>query len=231
MKVIIVGAGKVGYQLVESLVNENHDVIVIDSNQSVIDKLNDNFDVLALKGNGVSSRLLEKLDCASADLLIAVTDSDEANIVSCITAKRLGTNSVIARVRNPEYVAELEFMQKNLDIAYIINPELAAAREIVRLLLNTHTSYAVDLANGRVRISEVPLDVNNEITNKQIKDLELPDAVIIAAIARNGSVIIPNGFDYIYPKDILYVMGERTAVDNFARGMGVLVDNNKVRVY
>jgi trk system potassium uptake protein TrkA len=229
VKVIIVGAGKVGYQLVESLVNENHDVIVIDSNQSVIDKLNDNFDVLALKGNGVSSRLLEKLDCASADLLIAVTDSDEANIVSCITAKRLGTNSVIARVRNPEYVAELEFMQKNLDIAYIINPELAAAREIVRLLLNTHTSYAVDLANGRVRISEVPLDVNNEITNKQIKDLDLPDAVIIAAIARNGSVIIPNGFDYIYPKDILYVMGERTAVDNFARGMGVLVDNNKVR--
>lgn len=229
MKVIIIGAGKVGYQLVESLVNENHDVTVVDNNQNVIDKLNDNFDVLAMKGNGVSSRLLEKLDCAGADLLIAVTNSDEANIVSCITAKRLGTNSVIARVRNPEYVAELDFMQKNLDIEYIINPEYATAKEILRLLLNSHTSYAVDLAKGRVRISEVPINATADLINKQLKDIDLPASVIITAIARNGNVIIPNGFDYIYPQDTIYVMGERAAVDAFARSMGVLVDNSKVR--
>ncbi|HZK23948.1 MAG TPA: Trk system potassium transporter TrkA [Oscillospiraceae bacterium] len=229
MKVIIIGAGKVGYQLVESLVNENHDVTVVDNNQNVIDKLNDNFDVLAMKGNGVSSRLLEKLDCSSADLLIAVTNSDEANIVSCITAKRLGTNSVIARVRNPEYVAELDFMQKNLDIECIINPEYATAQEILRLLLNSHTSYAVDLAKGRVRISEVPINATANLSNKQIKDIDLPESVIITAIARNGNVIIPNGFDYIYPQDTIYIMGERAAVDAFARSMGVLIDNSKVR--
>jgi len=116
VKIVIIGAGKVGYQLVESLLNENHDITVIDNSQDVIDKLNDNFDVLAIKGNGVSSQLLVKSDCANADLLIAVTNSDEANIVSCITAKKLGTKSVIARVRNPEYVSELKFMQKNIAV-------------------------------------------------------------------------------------------------------------------
>ena len=84
MKVIVVGAGKVGTQLVESLLNEKHDVTVIDNSQEVINNLNDNFDVLAIKGNGVSSSLLRDVECSAADLLIAVTDSDEANIVSCI---------------------------------------------------------------------------------------------------------------------------------------------------
>ncbi|NLZ38259.1 MAG: Trk system potassium transporter TrkA [Firmicutes bacterium] len=231
MKTIIIGAGKVGYQLVESLLHENHDITVIDSSQDVIDKLNDNFDVLTLKGNGVSSQLLMQADCANADLLIAVTNSDEANIVSCITAKKLGTKSVIARVRNPEYVTELEFMQKNLEIEYIINPELAAAQEIMRLLLDSYNSYAVDFAKGRVRIIEVQIDSYSDLANRQIKDLDLPESIIIAAISRKGKVMIPNGFDFIYPKDNLYVLGERNSIDLFVRSLGVPIahDNEKIR--
>lgn len=229
MKAVIVGAGKVGSQLVESLLNENHDVIVIDNNQKVIDKLNDNFDILAIKGNGVSSELLKKIECKDADLLIAVTDSDEANIVTCITAKKIGTKNVIARVRNPEYVLELEFMQKSLGIDHIINPELATAHEIMRMLLNTHVSYAEDFAKGRVRISEIQVSSNSNLINKQIKDIGLPKSIIITAIARNGDIIIPNGADYIYPKDTLYVMGERDNVDAFAKGEGVQIITNKTR--
>ena len=90
MKVIIIGAGKVGSQLVETLLNDKHDVTVIDISQEIIDNFTDNFDVLAIKGNGVSSSLLREVDCGKADLLIAVTDRDEANIVSSITAKNWG---------------------------------------------------------------------------------------------------------------------------------------------
>ncbi|MGI5875855.1 MAG: Trk system potassium transporter TrkA [Dethiobacteria bacterium] len=229
MRVVIIGAGEVGFQIVESLSNENHDVIVIDSNQDVIDKLDDNFDVLAIKGNGISSSLLTSIDCGSGDLLIAVTDSDEANLVSCITAKKLGTKGVIARVRNPQYLPELGFMRKNLGIDHIINPELATAHEIMRLLFNTHASYAEDFAKGRIRILEVQIGPTSTLIQKQVKNIELPEAIVIVAITRNGEVIIPNGEEYIHYKDTLYVIGERGSVDHFARSAGVQIINNRVK--
>ncbi|NLM52882.1 MAG: Trk system potassium transporter TrkA [Firmicutes bacterium] len=229
MKVIIVGAGKVGTQLVESLLNEKHEVTVIDNSQQVINNLNDNFDVLAVKGNGVSSSLLQEVECAQADLLIAVTDSDEANIVSCISAKKMGTKCVIARVRNPEYVKELGFMRKTLGINYIINPELSTAHHIVRLLFNEHVSYTEDFAKGRVRITEIQVSPNSNLLYKQIKDLDLPKSIIITAITRGGEVIIPNGLTTIDPLDTLYVMGERNSVDTFAQAAGSKINRNRVK--
>jgi len=229
VKVIIVGAGKVGTQLVESLLNEKHEVTVIDNSQQVINNLNDNFDVLAVKGNGVSSSLLQEVECAQADLLIAVTDSDEANIVSCISAKKMGTKCVIARVRNPEYVKELGFMRKTLGINYIINPELSTAHHIVRLLFNEHVSYTEDFAKGRVRITEIQVSPNSNLLYKQIKDLDLPKSIIITAITRGGEVIIPNGLTTIDPLDTLYVMGERNSVDTFAQAAGSKINRNRVK--
>ncbi|NLM45836.1 MAG: Trk system potassium transporter TrkA [Firmicutes bacterium] len=229
MKVIIIGAGKVGTQLVESLLNEKHEITVIDSSQEVIDRLNDFLDVLAIRGNGVSSSLLKEAGCEHADLLIAVTDSDEANVVSCVTAKALGAKSVIARVRNPEYVRELEFMRQKLNIDYIINPELSTAYEIIRLLFNTHVSYTEDFARGKVRITEIQVDVNSDLHNRKIKDLKLPEEVIFTAIARGGEVIIPNGNTVVHARDTLYVMGERNSVDAFARNAGAKIISNKIR--
>ena len=229
MKVVIIGAGKVGTQLVESLLNEKHDITVIDGSQDVIDRFNDSFDVLAIRGNGVSSSLLMQVDSENADLFIAVTDSDESNIVSCISAKQLGAKCVIARVRNPEYVKELEFMRKKLAIDYIINPELSTAHEIMRLLFHTHASYAEDFAKGKVRITEIQVNLTSNMLNKQIKDLNLPASVVITAITRNGEVIIPNGLTSIYPKDTLYVMGERNSVDTFAKAAGAQIISSKIK--
>ncbi|HHX77319.1 MAG TPA: Trk system potassium transporter TrkA, partial [Firmicutes bacterium] len=229
MKVIIIGAGKVGLQLVESLLNEKHDVIVIDNDQEVINRLDDTLDVLAVKGNGVSINLLRKVECENAALLIAVTNSDEANIVSCINAKKLGAKSVIARIRDPEYVEELEFIRKNLDIDYIINPELATAYEILRLLSSTYGSYTEEFAGGNVRLTEIQVDRQATIIDKQIKELKIPKGVIITAIARGSDIIIPNGSDYIFAKDILYLLGERNSVDMFAKAAGAHIVSGRVR--
>lgn len=229
MKVVIIGAGKVGMQLVESLLNEKHDVIVIDNDQEVINQLNDTLDVLAVKGNGVSINLLRKVECGNAALLIAVTDSDEANIVSCINAKKLGAKSVIARIRDPEYVAELEFIRKNLDIDYIINPELATAYEILRLLSSTYGSYTEEFAGGNVRLTDVQVDREATIIDKQIKELQIPKGIIITAIVRGSDIIIPNGSDYIFAKDTLYLLGERDNVDMFAKAAGAHIVSGRVR--
>ena len=229
MRIAIIGAGKVGYQLVESLVKENHDILVVDTNQDVLDKINDNFDVLTKRGNGISSSLLKGLGIEGWDLFIAVTDSDEANIVACITSKKLGVKTAIARVRNPEYVVELDFMRSSLGIDYIINPEYATACEIIRLLLNTYASYAADFAKGQVRMSEIIIESASVFAGKQIKDLKLPPGVIITAITRSGEVIIPNGFDYIMPDDTLYIMGEKSVVDRVAKNAGAHIVNNRVK--
>lgn len=229
MKIVIIGAGKVGYQLVESLAKEGHDIIVIDINQAILDKINDNFDVLTIKGNGISSNLLKREEIRGSDLLIAVANSDEANVVACITAKKIGIRRVIARVRNPEYVLESEFMRNELGIDYIINPEFATANEIIRLLLNTNTSYAEDFANGRVRMSEIQIESSSHLIGRQIKDIDLPGSVVITAITRNGEVIIPNGSDYILHGDTLYIIGEKTAVDSFAKTAGIHIINNRVK--
>lgn len=229
MRIAIIGAGKVGYQLVESLVKENHDILVVDTNQDVLDKINDNFDVLTKRGNGISSSLLKGLGIEGWDLFIAVTDSDEANIVACITSKKLGVKTAIARVRSPEYVVELDFMRSSLGIDYIINPEYATACEIIRLLLNTYASYAADFAKGQVRMSEIIIESASVFAGKQIKDLKLPPGVIITAITRSGEVIIPNGFDYIMPDDTLYIMGEKSVVDRVAKNAGAHIVNNRVK--
>lgn len=229
MRIAIIGAGKVGYQLVESLVKENHDILVVDTNQDVLDKINDNFDVLTKRGNGISSSLLKGLGIEGWDLFIAVTDSDEANIVACITSKKLGVKTAIARVRNPEYVVELDFMRSSLGIDYIINPEYATACEIIRLLLNTYASYAADFAKGQVRMSEIIIESASVFAGKQIKDLDLPPGVVITAITRSGEVIIPNGFDYIMPDDTLYIMGEKSVVDRVAKNAGAHIVNNRVK--
>ncbi|HQD41185.1 MAG TPA: Trk system potassium transporter TrkA [Bacillota bacterium] len=229
MRIAIIGAGKVGYQLVESLVKENHDILVVDTNQDVLDKINDNFDVLTKRGNGISSSLLKGLGIEGWDLFIAVTDSDEANIVACITSKKLGVKTAIARVRNPEYVVELDFMRSSLGIDYIINPEYATACEIIRLLLNTYASYAADFAKGQVRMSEIIIESASVFAGKQIKDLKLPPGVVITAITRSGEVIIPNGFDYIMPDDTLYIMGEKSVVDRVAKNAGAHIVNNRVK--
>lgn len=229
MRIAIIGAGKVGYQLVESLVKENHDILVVDTNQDVLDKINDNFDVLTKRGNGISSSLLKGLGIEGWDLFIAVTDSDEANIVACITSKKLGVKTAIARVRSPEYVVELDFMRSSLGIDYIINPEYATACEIIRLLLNTYASYAADFAKGQVRMSEIIIESASVFAGKQIKDLKLPPGVVITAITRSGEVIIPNGFDYIMPDDTLYIMGEKSVVDRVAKNAGAHIVNNRVK--
>ena len=186
MRIAIIGAGKVGCQLVESLVKENHDIMVVDINQEVLDKINDNFDVLTKKGNGISSSLLKGLGIEGWDLFIAVTNSDEANVVACITAKRIGVKTVIARVRNPEYVVELDFMRSSLGIDYIINPEFATANEIIRLILNTHTSYAADFAKGHVRMTEIIIEASSKLAGKQIKDIKFPRGYHCCHIAQWG---------------------------------------------
>ena len=130
MQIIIVGCGKVGYTLVEQLSGENHNIVVIDEKEEKVHSITDDLDAMGIVGNGVSFQTLQEAGIQDADLLIAVTGSDEQNLLCCVIARKASNCKTIARVRNPIYNMEIEFLRKELGLAMVINPELTSAAEI-----------------------------------------------------------------------------------------------------
>ena len=131
MNIVIVGGGTVGAEICERLAPENHNITLIDTDQTALTELSNKYDLFGIVGNGAELSVLKKADLEKADLLVAVTSNDEINILCCATAKKLGVDKTIARVRNPEYSEMIEFMRDEFDLSVTINPELAAAEESI----------------------------------------------------------------------------------------------------
>ncbi|MCF8010612.1 MAG: Trk system potassium transporter TrkA [Clostridiales bacterium] len=208
MKVAIIGAGKVGTEIAGKLSEEGHDIVVIDHKEAQLQKIEEKFDCLTIKGKGPSSSILKSPTVADSQLLVSVTDSDEVNMISCMTAKRIGISRTIARIRDPEYHQELVISKKDLGIDLVINPEWAAAEEINRLLSIALPIHAEPLARGKVQLVDFTVDENSTtFARKRLSQLELPPSCLVVAISRGGNMIIPGGPDIILPGDIVYIMG------------------------
>ncbi|NMB96843.1 MAG: Trk system potassium transporter TrkA [Clostridiaceae bacterium] len=213
MKVLIVGAGKLGYKLANAVSGKDVQVTIMDSDSEVLEKIIDHVDALVIKASGIQVEALKEAEINTYDLIIAVTDSDETNIVICALAKKLGCKKAIARIRNPEYAKNREFVKSAMDIDYIINPELAIAKVIIRYLLKSYSFYSEDFAEGRIIMADFPSSTLSGFAGKQIKDLERMEGLLIAAISRNNEIIIPNGSTYIYDNDIIYIIGRRESIE------------------
>lgn len=219
MKIIIIGAGKVGYSLAENLSKEGNDVIIIDKNAEVLKRAEENLDVMAIKGTGVRTKILLEAGIESVDLLIAVTSYDEVNMVCCLTAKKLGALHTIARIRDPEYAEELTMLKEEIDIDMIINPEQAAADEIARILNFPSATNVESFAKGRVKMVEVKVKAGMSIVGIKLKDIpnKFSESILIGVVIRAGEVIIPNGDFEIREDDDIYVLGKTSSVFNFCK--------------
>lgn len=229
MKIIVVGAGKVGYTIAESLSAEEHDVTVIDTNVETLKKAENNLDVLCIKGNGVSTSILLEAGVNTADLLIAVTSSDEVNMVCCLTAKKLGVNYTAARIRDPQYARELLLLKEEIDIDLVINPELAAADEIARSLNFSPAMNVGSFAKGRVKLAEIKITPDMTIVGERLKDtfLKTQTSMLVGAVMRQNSVQIPNG-DFVFKDgDIAYVIGRPSGIYNFCKLSGIYPERYK----
>ena len=206
MKIIIIGAGEVGYNLAKKLSKEGHDVVVVDHNPEKVREIHDSLDVGALLGKGSSPGVLKQAGMEEAELVIAVTDSDEINMVACLIA---GTQSKIpkriARIRNAEYTLETRiFDEEHLDIDLCINPEMETARTIVRLIENPGSADFAEFAEGRVELIGVKIEEDSYVTGKRLRELQevrsrFPDLkVLIVAISRGDEIIIPRGDETIF---------------------------------
>lgn len=208
MKVMIVGAGKLGQKLAESLVTEDIDITLVDHNVKVLEKIKEHLDVLTINASGVDLGILKEQNIKSYDLLVACTKGDETNTVICSLAKKLGCKKTIARIRNPEYNKQLDFVKKEMGIDKIVNPELETAKAMEKYLLKNFNFYTGDFAKGKVTMLDFNIDHDKDFVGKQIKDIQNFHEFLITAISRNGEIIIPNGFTELNEDDVIHVIGK-----------------------
>jgi len=207
LKIIIIGAGKVGCQIAKTLSSENHDVTLIEKNDMIRQSTQNNLDVLTILGNGANVRTLEEAGIKQADMIIAVTSSDEANMIACMTAKQFGVPQKIARIRNPEYLYAKALSREKLGIDFTINPERATAREIVKLLKSPiNVAQVQSFAGGKVQLFELKVEDSFPFINQQLKAITFKYPVLVAAIYRNDKIIIPDGEEKIIVGDNLYIL-------------------------
>lgn len=220
MKIILVGCGKVGRALARQLSEEKHNVTVIDTNPEKIEAITEELDVLGVTGNGASNAILTEAGLDTADVLIAVTGSDELNLLCCVFAKKTGHCHAIARVRNPMYSHQLGFIKQQLGISTIINPELTAAREISRLLRFPAASQIDTFADGKVRLIKFELMPEHGLNGVALRDIiqKIGSDILICAVERGGSVAIPNGSFMLQDGDLVsFVATHENAVDFFRK--------------
>ena len=211
MSIIVVGAGDIGYHLSQSLSLEKEDIIVIDKDIDKTNKIRDALDVQAIEGTGSSLKILQQAGIKEADMLIAVTNSDEVNLISCaVASSQTKSLTKVARVRNFEYIENPElFNDSNLNVDHLINPDYEAVTTIMKLLEFPGAIDVVDFNNGRIKI--IGLKVENPIFYdgielNEIREKSGLDDLVVASIYRDNEVIIPRGYDKIYFDNIVYAI-------------------------
>lgn len=198
MRILIIGCGKVGTALAEQLNHEGHDIIVIDNKANVIHNVIDTLDVMGVIGNGASYHVLLEAGIDTADIVIAVTDSDELNMLCCLIAKKASRCHTIARIRNPQYNQEIDFIKEELGISMTINPELESAMEMARLIRLPSAIKIETFAKGKVELLKCQIPNASILHNMQIKNIAAKThcKVLVCAVERGEDVFIPSG-DFI----------------------------------
>lgn len=212
MKILIVGAGKLGIKVAESLVTEDIDVTVMDKNEKVLERLNEYMDILTVEASGIDINAMRDIEIGTFDLLVAATNNDETNTVICSLAKKLGCKKTIARIRNPLYKEQWDFVKDKMGIDEIVNPDLATAIEIERDLLNHYGFSSGEFADGKVEMLDINIEREGEFIGKRLMDLKGFERLLIAAISRDGKTIIPDGSTELLKGDVIHIIGKKQEI-------------------
>lgn len=229
LNIIIVGCGKVGMTLTEQLAQEGHDITIIDKNAEKIQNMTSLYDVMGIVGNGASYSVQKEAGIEGTDLIIAVTESDELNLLCCTVAKRVGNCAAIARVRNPEYNKESSYLRDKLGLAMIINPEYEASREAARILYLPSALEVNSFAHGQAELIKFKIPGDNLLDGMTISNLSqhVKTKILICAVERDGEVIIPSGNFTMVAGDVVSFVSSRKNVKPFLENIGF--KTNKVK--
>lgn len=222
LSIIIVGCGKVGTTLIEQLSKEGHDITIIDNNAQKVQEIASYYDIMGLAGNGASYNVQIDAGIENADLIIAVTNSDELNLLCCTVAKQVGNCAAIARVRTPDYSSESNYLREALGLAMIINPELEASKEAARILYLPTALEVNSFAHGQAEMIKFKIPDGNILNGMNIAYLgkNIAPDILICAIERNGEVYIPSGNFQMESGDIVSFVATRRIAKHFLENIG-----------
>ncbi len=222
MRIIIVGAGQVGQTLAEQLNEKGNNVTVVDTDVDNLRAVTDRLDLMGVIGNGATYTTLREAGISRADLLIAVTPSDELNLLCCILAKKAGNCRTIARVRSHEYSQEAAYLKEELDLAMVINPELASAEEMARVLRFPSALSVETFGKGRVELIKFRLPEGSSIVGSTVRDITAKDKlnILFCTVERQDEAFIPGG-DFVFEeKDVISIVAPPDAAAKFFKKIG-----------
>ncbi len=217
MNIIIVGCGRVGQTLAEKLCADGNEITVVDLSSDKVKSITDNVDVMGIIGNGAKHTVLHEAGIENADLFIAVTDSDELNLLCCMVAKKEGHCETIARVKNPEYSADAPYLQKQLGLAMVINPQYATAEEIARVLRFPSALKVEPFAKGKVNLIKFRLPKGSKLVGMSLRQVvaKLKVEVLVCTIERGEEAFIPKGNFIFQEKDVVSIMASPKQAHEF----------------
>lgn len=222
MKIVIVGAGKIGEMLCKDLSTEGNDITLIEENSKILDRILSSSDIMGLVGNGADCEILKEAYINNTDIFIAVTHSDEINIISSIMAKKLGAKYTIARVRNPEYSSQMKFMSESLGIDRMINPEAEAAYFIAKNLEFPNALNVESFAGNKVNMVEVLVEKNTYLDGLRLVDFKHKyfSTLLVCIVQRGQEIHIPTGNFILQSGDRIYVTGVQSELSEFYKSLG-----------
>lgn len=229
MQIVIIGNGVVGDTLIASICEEGHNVTVIDENPALIDEVVNKYDVFGIVGNGASVEVQRQAGVKECDVLISVATEDELNMLCCMIGKRLGAAHAIARVRNPQYLKQMNFMCEELGIDLIVNPEYEAAREAARIIRFPVAMKLDKFAKGRVEVLDIYVDSDHPLIGQKLSELrsKYSTKVLICAVKHGGDVVIPGGDYVIREGDYISMTASRKEISEFFVKLGIFVKKIK----
>ena len=223
MNIVIVGGGTVGYAICTQLAREDHNITIVDADRATLSEIADSCDIFGVVGNGADISVLRRAGAESADLLIAVSPEDEINILCCAAARKLGTKHTVARVRNPEYSELMQLLRSEMNLSFTINPELAAAKEIYRLLRFPSAAKIDTFCHGRVELAQFTVTEGAPICGETLIDLrkKLNVTFLVCGVLREGKAYIPAGDFTIRAGDSICVTAPEKEITKFFKAIGV----------
>ena len=208
MRIVVVGAGEVGFNVAQMLSEEGHDVVVVDWDAARVEHTSGLLDALVLQGNGASPKILKEAGIKGSHLLVATTGSDEANITACLSAKHHGVERTVARIHNPDYYPQEPFAKNILGIDFVIHTEEVAAEEIKAALLTPGAVNVESFAGGSIKVAEVILSEDSPAAGKSVREVDIPGRSLILGGVRNGKALMSRGDTVLQAKDHVFLISE-----------------------
>lgn len=222
MKIVIIGDGKVGHKLTTQLSEEDYDIVLIDQNEGKLQAALNQLDIFCITGNGADVEIQKQADVPNADLVIACASSDEMNMLSCLLARKIGAKHTIARLRNPIYYRQIDMLKADLHLSMAVNPELAAANEVARVLLFPEANKVETFMKGRVELVEYPVREGSQLADLSLAEIyrKYKIKILVCAVKRGQDVYIPSGDFVLRQGDKLHIAAAHENLKTFFKSLG-----------